>query len=111
MNLYIGSIPDEPDSIYLSVKAFKDKDATLFAAIFYWDTIYVKLSEEIPLQSLKYISRRATYVRVWFQECTEHILKLLIELYPALEGSLRKAYNTGGLDEVLSGVWWDRNED
>jgi hypothetical protein len=110
MNLYIGSKTREPDSLCLTHKAVRDKDAILFAAMYEWDTLFVELFEELPLYSLKYVREKAKSVKVHFSECTQHILKLLIELFPDREGVLRKGYNEGNLDEVLCGVWWDRTD-
>jgi hypothetical protein len=108
MNLYIGFRPKNKAGLYLSTDALRDRDSHLFILSNRWDTIYIELSDKVLPYCLKYIKNSSNEVKVRFKEQTKYTLALLIELYPDLEGVLRKKYVSGGnLNEVLSGLWWN----
>lgn len=82
-----------PDVYRLEVTALRMTATHLFLASNIWDDMYIELSEDIPLNMLKYMSKQAKQIRVSLPaETTEHILKLMCELYPEKAGVLRKAY-------------------
>lgn len=72
-----------------------------------WDTLYIDLEEVIPEGPLRFLPTKCTRIRVTCPEHpTLHQLHLLTELYPDMDGTLRKTYMKGeSLRGVLPEVW------
>lgn len=72
-----------------------------------WDELYIDLDESIPEGSLRFLPKKCAKIIVG---CPDHPstrqLHLLIELFPELDGKLRKAQMKGaGVHGLLREVW------
>lgn len=78
-----------------------------------WEQIYVSVSDLIPEGSLRFLPAKSDSIKVRFEEKPSiHTVHLCIELYPELDGALRKAYMKGeDMHGVLLEMWWDRDQD
>lgn len=72
-----------------------------------WDTLYIDVDECIPEGSLRFLHKKCCKIRVGCQDLPSlHQLHLLVELYPELDGRLRKAYMKGeGIGGILPEMW------
>lgn len=83
----------DSENMYLSVKSLDYKATHVYIASNFWDKIKIELSEEIPLNVLRYVARQAESVdTVLPEDSTEHIMKLMCEIYPERAGRIRKNY-------------------
>lgn len=81
-----------------------------------WDTLYIEVAECIPEGSLRFIPKKCARIR---PSCPNHPslhqLHLLVELYPELDGRLRKAYmkgeGVGGILPEMREHWEDLGGD
>ena len=72
-----------------------------------WDALFIDIDEDIPEGSLRFLPSKCKSIRV---SCPErpslHQLHLLVELYPELDGKLRKAFLKGkGIGGILPEMW------
>lgn len=79
----------------------------LMLASYKWDKLFIDLDESIPEGSLRFLPERCDSIHVAWEEPTSmHTLHLLIELFPQLDGKLRKAYMKGeDMRGLLHEVW------
>lgn len=72
-----------------------------------WDTLYIDLEECIPEGCLKFLASKCKDILVCLPNTPSmHQLHLLIELYPTMDGTLRKAYMKGeNINGLLPKVW------
>lgn len=72
-----------------------------------WDSLYIDLEECIPEGSLRFLPKKCTRIRVGCPDKPSlHQLHLLVELYPDLDGLLRKTYMKGdSIHGILPEVW------
>lgn len=92
----LHEIPSEGitlNTVKLDVKQLKNTATHLYIASNRWDSIYIELDEDIPCNMLKYISKQADTVEVSYpNNISDHVLKLLCEVYPEKSGAIRKCY-------------------
>jgi len=72
-----------------------------------WDALYIDVVEVIPEGALKHLAKKCSEIYVACPEKpTLHQLHLLIELFPYLDGKLRKAYMRGdNVHGLLPKMW------
>lgn len=72
-----------------------------------WDTIYIEVAEEINESKLRYLRTKAKEIHSRIPgNPSRHQMVLLTELYPELNGTIRKAFLKGDdLHGVLPFVW------
>ena len=72
-----------------------------------WDTLFIDVVESIPEGSLRFLPKKCSKIRACCPEHPSiHQLHLLAELYPELDGRLRKAYLKGeGIGGILPEMW------
>lgn len=108
MKLYITSQKPAPLSgICIDPKYMGLKVTHLTLASQEWDALYIELDECIPEGSLRFLPQKCKCIRALCPErLSMHQLHLLVELYPSLDGKLRKAYMKGeDVRELLPQVW------
>ena len=109
MNLYISNVKRESgaDALYLEISVLRQTSAHFFLASQAWDTLYLELDDTIPEMCLCFLKDKVKEVRVKLpKEITPHTVKLLAELFPALEGKLRKQFMLGGVESVVLPYLW-----
>lgn len=91
------------DVFQLNPQYLKFKSTHLFIASHAWSSVEIELIEDIPTDSLKWLSLVTKDIKVKLPgEVTEHILQLLIELFPDKAGVLRRTFlQNGSFEEVL----------
>lgn len=108
MNLYITSRTLPPMCGVVIEPQYMGLNVThLTLASQHWDTLFVDADECIPEGSLRFLPKKCGRIRV---SCPSHPsmrqLHLLIELYPELDGRLRKAYMKGeNIGDILPEMW------
>lgn len=108
MNLYITSNPvPSLQGVVVTTEQIGLPLAHLSIASRAWDKIFVSVDECIPEGSLRFLPTKCKEIRV---QCPAHPsihqLHLLVELYPQLDGKLRKAYMKGDdIRELLPEMW------
>lgn len=113
MNLYITGRPLPPMCGVVVEPQYMGLNIThLVLASRDWDTLYIDVDECIPEGSLRFLSEKCRSVCAFCQEKPSmHQLHLLVELYPKLDGQLRKAYMKGeGISGILPKMWEHRSE-
>lgn len=81
------------DTVRLDVKQLQNTATHLYIASNHWDNMYIELDEDIPCDVLKYVCRQSDKVEVSYpSNISEHVLKLLCEVYPEKSGLIRKYY-------------------
>lgn len=85
--------PISSNEYYLTLASLNHKGTHLFIASNKWDELHITLTEDIPLNVLKYVRMAVGSVHVVIKgEQTEHIMELMCELYPEYSGKLHKAF-------------------
>lgn len=76
-----------------------------------WKGAYVEISDAIPEGSLRFLPSKCETIKVRFEgKPSMHMMHLLIDLYPKLNGTIRKLYMKGDdMHELLLEMWWDRD--
>lgn len=92
------------DVYRVSIEYLAHKGTHLYIASQQWDELICELTEDIPLETLKYVRRKVNKLNVTFDDShSKHIMLLLTELYPEKSGAIRKQFMLGrDLHEVLS---------
>lgn len=114
MKLYITSQELPPLSGIVVRPEFMELNMThLTLASQNWETLYIDVEECIPEGSLRFLPRKCFKIRACCPEHPSlHQLHLLVELYPELDGRLRKAYMKGeGIGGILPEMWEHGNTD
>lgn len=104
-DLYITvNVPEELTAIHLPPNSLKQKGTHLFIKSHEWNTLYIDVTEDIPMGCLKYVCEYFQSVKADVPNgLNDHVVELLAELYPNLSGKIRKAYLFGGdVRELLS---------
>jgi hypothetical protein len=112
MNLYITDANVPPLSgVVIQPKHMALKLTHLVLASQTWSTLYIDIVESIPEGTLRFLHTKCERILVACPEHpTLHQLHLLIELFPKLDGQLRKAFMKGdAIHGLLHEVWGDRD--
>lgn len=89
--------PDALTAIHLPPNSLKQKATHLFISSHEWGTIYVDITDDIPMGCLKHMHKCTQHIKVSVSDDpTDHDIELLAELYPDLSGKIRQAYLFGG---------------
>ena len=81
----------------ISPDMLSQKGTHLFIKSNHWDEIEVDLSEKIPEGSLKYMHMCADHIKVNLPpKVTVPVMLQLCEVYPDLQGKIRKTFTSGG---------------
>jgi len=73
-----------------------------------WDELFIDVVEDIPEGTLRFLPKKCNVIHVCCPEHpTLHQLHLLVELYPELDGKLRKAYMKGDTVHGLLPEMWE----
>lgn len=77
-----------------------------------WDTLFIDVDESIPEGSLRFLPKKCNKICACCPEHPSmHQLHLLVELYPELDGKLRKAFMKGeSVGGILPEMWEHRSE-
>lgn len=106
MKLIISSsIKEEPleGVVTLSPDSLKYNSTHLFIASNLWDEISVEINDDTPRNILPYIKGMTKDFKMVFNEPSNHIVKLLSEVYPDKSGQFTRCFLKGGdLHELLS---------
>ena len=108
MNLYITDSEIKLiQGLRMSPSSLQYKITHLTLASRDWDTVYIDLDECIPEGYLRYLPQKCKDIQVCLPNTPSmHQLHLLIELYPHMDGTLRKAYLKGeNINVLLPKVW------
>lgn len=72
-----------------------------------WDTLYIDVEEVIPEGALRFLPKKCKHIAAYCPDHPSmHQLHLLVELYPGLDGRLRKAFLKGeSVRGVLPEMW------
>jgi hypothetical protein len=85
-----------PDSVRLPISALSMVMTQHLISANDWDIIHIQLSEHIPRHVLNNVRIHAARISISLPTViTEHILHLIIELFPHIEGQVRKMYHKG----------------
>ena len=97
-DLYITVQPPEPlTAVHLPPNLLSQMGTHLFIKSHEWGTIYIDLTDDIPMGCLKNMYKCAKDIKVNAPEVlTDQAVELLAELYPNLSGKIRQAYLFGG---------------
>jgi hypothetical protein len=113
MNLYIDTIAPAAEPlgrVVIPPEALLQTSTHLFINSCDWDKMFVSLREPeaLPLHTLSLVRGKVKEIFVKLPDkVTERALQLLIELFPKLDGKLRKCFITGGdFNEVLLSELW-----
>ena len=108
MNLYItDSEVQLIQGVHFPPSSLALKITHLILASRDWDTLFIDLEECIPEGWLRYLPTKCKEIQVCVPDTPSmHQLHLLIELFPHLDGTLRKAYLKGeNINALLPKVW------
>jgi hypothetical protein len=85
------------ETIRISPSALGRTATHLFIASTRWDSIHVDIVQEIPRHVLNKVQTRSQNITCSIRtRVTEHSVGLLIDLFPSLEGKIRKSFFAGG---------------
>ena len=110
MNLIIGDISSKPDVIsgkeyFLPIESLRLNATHIFIASNHWEELHITLTDDIPLNVLKYVRMAVERVVVLMPTVqTEHTMELMCELYPEKSGKIHKAFM---LHKDMKGVVMD----
>lgn len=98
------SIENFNEAMEMTPDALKHNGTHLFLRTYHWDSIEVDLTEDIPIGKLRYLHMCSDNIIVNFTEpASDHIARLLCDLYPDKSGTIRKTHMMrGDLHAVLS---------
>lgn len=93
MTLHISNTPStEVGAVSIYPAWLLDKGTHLFIASNVWDKLHVDICDEIPDKVLRYVVMKCKSVEVTLpDELSDKHVALLCELYPSVEGQIRKA--------------------
>lgn len=113
MNLYITNRPiPELSGVVIAPERLQLKVAHLSLAGRKWDTLFIDIEESIPEGSLRQLARQCTRIRAYCPDHPSlHQVHLLVELYPEIDGTLRKTYMKGGSIRGILPEMWEHGEE